>query len=117
MTPWKKAKKAPALNPTYAHNYGLRILYQYLSTNMVVLVRCCFYVAFGLEYKVGAKHKVANNIHSFTSFQADHMKAHMEGQNAEKRWKYNHSIPEEKESFFECICPFKSTVKYHLGGL
>ena len=44
------------------------------------------------------------------------MKAHMEDQHLEKWWEYDQSILEEKESLFECICPFKSTVNSHFGG-
>ena len=43
------------------------------------------------------------------------MKTHMEGQYAEKLQEYDHSRPEEKVSFFGCICPFKSTVNSHFG--
>ena len=44
------------------------------------------------------------------------MKEHMEVKQAEKLHEYNQSRQEEKESFFECIFPFKSTVNSHLGG-
>ena len=84
MPPRKKAKKAPAFNPMYAQKYGLRISSRDPSTKKVVSVECRFCVAFGRECKVGAKRKVTNNIHIFTSFRADQMKAHMEGQHAEK---------------------------------
>ena len=55
MPPQKKAKKALAFNPTYAQKYDVHILSQYPSTKKVVLVKCCFCVAFGRECKVGAK--------------------------------------------------------------
>ena len=114
--PPKKAKKAPAFNPTYAKKYGLRISSRDLSTKKVVSIECCFCVAFGCKCIVGAKRKATNNIHFFTSFPADQIKAHMEGQHAEKWWEYDWSSPEEKESFFKCICPFKSTLHSHFGG-
>ena len=44
------------------------------------------------------------------------MKAHTEVQHVEKWRDYDQIIPEEKESFFECIRPFKSTVNPHFGG-
>ena len=68
MPPQNKSKKAPSFNPTYAHMYGLRILSQNPSTKKVVSVECRFCVAFGRECKVGARRKVTNNIHFFTSF-------------------------------------------------
>ena len=64
----KKAKRAPNFNPTYAQKYGLRISYRYQSTKKVVSVEFWFSVAFGRECKIGAKNKVTNNIHFFTSF-------------------------------------------------
>ena len=67
----KQRKKPPALNPTYAQNYVLRISSWDPSTKKVVLVECRFCVAFGRECKVGAKRKVTKNIHFFTSFWAD----------------------------------------------
>ena len=44
------------------------------------------------------------------------MKAHMEGQHAEKWREYDRSSLEEKESFFKYIYPFKSTINSHFGG-
>ena len=117
MTPQKKANKAPAFNPKYAQKYGLHISYRYLSTNKVVSDECRFCVAFGRDCKVSAKRKVTNNIHFFKYFKAEQMKAHMEDQNAEKWREYDQSRPEYKESLFECIRPFKSTVNYHYGVL
>ena len=117
MPPQKKAKKAPEFNPTYAQKYGLRILSQYLPRKKVVLVECRVYVAFRHECKFSAKRKVTNNIQLFTSFQSDQLKAHMEGQHAEEWREYNQSSQEEKESFFECIFPFKSSFNSHFCGL
>ena len=117
MPPRKKAKKALAFKPTYAQKYVLRISSQDPPTNKVVSVECRFCVAIGRECKVGANRKVTNNNHLFTSFRADQMKAQMEGQHSEKWREYDKSSPEEKESFFGCIRPFKSTVTSHFGGL
>ena len=84
MPPRNKAKNAPAFNPTYAQKYGLCISSQDPSTKKVVLVECRFCVVFGSEWKFGENRKVTNNIHFFTSFRSDQMKAHMEGQHVEK---------------------------------
>ena len=116
MPPRRKAKKSPAFNKMYAQKYSLRISSQYPSTKKVVLVEFCFCVAFGRECKVGEKRKVTNNIHLFTSFWEVQMKAHMEGQHAEKWREYDRSSLEEKESFFKYIYPFKSTINSHFGG-
>ena len=94
MSTLNKSKKAPAFNPTHAQNYSICISSRYPSTNKVVLVECCFYVAFGRECKVGAKRKVTKNIHFFTSFRADQMKEHMEVQHAEKWREYDENSPE-----------------------
>lgn len=114
--PPKKVKKTPAFNPTYALKYGLRISSRHPSTKKVVSVECRFCVAFGRECKVGAKRKATSNIHFFTSFRADQIKAHMMDQHAEKWREYDQSSPEEKESFFDCVRPFKTTLHAHFGG-
>jgi hypothetical protein len=111
-----KGNKSPAFNPAYEEQYGLRVSARDPSTKMVVSVECRFCVAFGREHKVGAKRKVTNNIHFFTSFRADQIKSHLKDQHPDRWGEYEQCSSEGKKSFFDGVRPFKSTLHAHFGG-
>ncbi|KAI9915645.1 hypothetical protein PsorP6_007099 [Peronosclerospora sorghi] len=71
-------KKTPAFKPSYVEKYSLRISVRHPQTQKVVSVDCRFCAAFGRECKIGAKRKATSNVHFFTSFRADQIKAHLE---------------------------------------
>ncbi|KAI9919087.1 hypothetical protein PsorP6_012249 [Peronosclerospora sorghi] len=77
-------KKTSSFNPSCVEKYGLRIAARHPQTQKVVSVECRFCAEFGRECNIGAKRKATCNVHFFTSFRADQIKAHLENQHPNK---------------------------------